>query len=170
MNTYKKPGGEGQLTARVLLARTYVRKKPARAVSGARGQAQQGFPHVVHIGLPALLHARSRRMAETCARLDALMTIMSALDDTCLLHRGGLHALRTAQQGAQRVLRAGGSSTPRGLDLLLQLDRELLRLNASPGGTADLLAATLFLDSIANSALTQNSASHPSGPRPLWKN
>jgi triphosphoribosyl-dephospho-CoA synthase len=53
---------------------------------------------------------------------------------------------------------------------LLQLDKELLKLNASPGGSADLLAATLFLDSIANYAPTQNSANHPSGLRPLWKN
>jgi triphosphoribosyl-dephospho-CoA synthase len=139
-------------------------------VPGARGEAQHGFPHVVHIGLPALHHARSRRVCEQYAQLDALMAIMATLDDTCLLHRGGLRALRTAQQGAQRVLRAGGSSTPRGLDLLLRLDKELLKLNASPGGSADLLAATLFLDSIANYAPTQNSANHPSGLRPLWKN
>jgi triphosphoribosyl-dephospho-CoA synthase len=31
---------------------------------------------------------------------------------------------------------------------LFQLDKDLLQLGASPGGSADLLAATLFLDSI----------------------
>jgi ATP:dephospho-CoA triphosphoribosyl transferase len=36
--------------------------------------------------------------------------------------------------------------TPDGWELLQQLDRDLLALNASPGGSADMLAATLFLD------------------------
>ena len=83
---------------------------------------------------------------ETCARLDALMAIMSSLDDTCLLHRGGRAALDIAQRGARAVLRAGGAASPGGWNLLLQLDRQLVSINASPGGCADLLAACIFLD------------------------
>jgi len=40
--------------------------------------------------------------------------------------------------------------------LLERLDRDLLALNASPGGSADLLAATLFLDFLRNSPSTEN--------------
>ncbi len=138
--------------------------------TGARGEAQQGFPHVVHIGLPALLHARSRGVPENCARLDALMAIMASLGDTCLLHRGGLPALHAAQQGARLVLAAGGASTPRGLALLLQLHAELLRRNASPGGSADLLAATLFLDSISNPSAARKSAAARFEKEDSWKN
>jgi triphosphoribosyl-dephospho-CoA synthase len=115
-------------------------------VRGARGEAARGFPHVVKLGLPALSAARARGIAERYARLDALMAIMSSLDDTCLLHRGGLPALRLAQLGAQRVLRAGGTSCPTGLDALRELDNSLQAVNASPGGSADLLAACLFLN------------------------
>ncbi|MDB5977454.1 MAG: triphosphoribosyl-dephospho-CoA synthase [Nevskia sp.] len=115
-------------------------------VAGARGEAYAGFPHVVDIGLPALRAARERGADETCARLDALMAIMSSLDDTCLLHRGGWPALRTAQSGAAAVLAEGGTSAAEGWRALLRLDAELLALNASPGGCADLLAACLFLD------------------------
>jgi hypothetical protein len=74
---------------------------------------------------------------------------MASLDDTCLLHRGGLPALEAAKHGARTVIDEGGSSTPPGMEALLRLDRELLGLNASPGGSADLLAAALLLDSIA---------------------
>ncbi|ABD90114.1 triphosphoribosyl-dephospho-CoA synthase [Rhodopseudomonas palustris] len=117
-------------------------------VPGARGEAQDGFPHVVGVGLPALQQARSRGVAETFARLDALLAIMAALDDTCLLHRGGHKALETAKSGAAEILRLGGTSTKAGLDALDQLDIDLLELNASPGGSGDLFAATLFLDSL----------------------
>jgi triphosphoribosyl-dephospho-CoA synthase len=117
-------------------------------VSGARGEARDGFPHARLIGLPALDDARARGLGETDAQLDTLVAIIASLDDTCLLHRGGLRALRTAQHGARRVAANGGVAREPGRAAYLQLDRDLLALNASPGGAADLLAATLFLDSL----------------------
>jgi triphosphoribosyl-dephospho-CoA synthase len=139
-------------------------------VSGARGEAQRGFPHVVHVGYPALLTARLRGVPEKWARLDALMAIMAQLDDTCLLHRGGLRAMRAAQRGAQCVLDEGGTSTSRGLARLLELDAELVGMNASPGGSADLLAATLFLDSITCPRDVRGSARVSLGDAESWKN
>lgn len=118
-------------------------------VGGARREAQDGFPHVIGLGLPALLAARAGGIDENSARLDTLLAIMALLDDTCLLHRAGLPGLHAGQHGAQRVLAAGGSSTPSGHAALAELDQQLLSLNASPGGAADLLAATLFLDMLA---------------------
>jgi triphosphoribosyl-dephospho-CoA synthase len=117
-------------------------------VPGARGEAQAGFPHVIHLGLPQLRRARASGYDETSARLDALLAIMASLDDTCLLHRGGRPALEAAQSGARRVLMLGGSGCAAGRRALLELDRELLRRRASPGGAADLLAACLFLDAL----------------------
>jgi triphosphoribosyl-dephospho-CoA synthase len=115
-------------------------------VAGARGQAHAGFPHVVDIGLPALWAARACGADENSAQLDALMAIMSSLDDTCLLYRGGLTALRAAQSGAGAALALGGCARAAGRSALLRLDGRLLTLHASPGGSADLLAACLFLD------------------------
>jgi triphosphoribosyl-dephospho-CoA synthase len=115
-------------------------------VGGARGEAAAAFPHVMEVGLPALAAARRRGATESCARLDALLAIMSSLDDTCLLHRGGWAALEAARGGARHVLSLGGSGTAAGGAALAALDAELLRRNASPGGCADLLAACLFLD------------------------
>jgi triphosphoribosyl-dephospho-CoA synthase len=115
-------------------------------VRGARGEATAGFPHVIAVGLPALRRSRRFGADETCARLDALMAIMSSLDDTCLLHRGGEIALSAAQRGARAVLAAGGAATPAGWTKILELDVRLVALNASPGGCADLLAACIFLD------------------------
>ncbi|WP_159836486.1 triphosphoribosyl-dephospho-CoA synthase [Burkholderia sp. 8Y] len=121
-------------------------------VAGARGEARDGFPHALQIGLPALDDARRRGLTETGARLDALLAIMASLDDTCLLHRGGTKALAVAKDGARRVIEHGGIAHARGSAALARLERDLLALNASPGGAADLLAATLFLDSLGQSS------------------
>ena len=117
-------------------------------VAGARGEALCGFPHVVHVGLPTIRRKRRSGTTEQVARLDALLSIMSSLDDTCLLYRGGRTALAAAKEGAAAVEAAGGTGTTLGRERLGQLDRRLLELNASPGGSADLLAATLFLDAV----------------------
>jgi triphosphoribosyl-dephospho-CoA synthase len=118
-------------------------------VAGARGEAQQGFPHVIDVGLPMLRRRLRHGCSEDVARLDALLAIMSVLDDTCLLHRGGPRALAAAQHGARAALREGGAATTGGMRQLLALDALLLRLDASPGGSADLLSAAIFLDALS---------------------
>ncbi|MEM5345719.1 triphosphoribosyl-dephospho-CoA synthase [Paraburkholderia azotifigens] len=124
-------------------------------VGGARQEAQDGFPHVIGVGLPALHAARAagaKGIGENAARLDTLLAIMASLDDTCLLHRAGLDGLRAGQRGARAVLAAGGTSTAAGRAAFDALEAALLTLNASPGGAADLLAATLFIDKLAHHA------------------
>ncbi|WP_454911527.1 triphosphoribosyl-dephospho-CoA synthase [Stutzerimonas chloritidismutans] len=118
-------------------------------VLGAREQAQHGFPAVIEQGLPQLLASRRGGAGEQNARLDALLAIMTELSDTCVLHRAGLDGLTRMQQGARAVLAAGGCASLAGRRQLRALEGEMLSLRASPGGAADLLAATLFLDRLA---------------------
>lgn len=115
-------------------------------VRGARGEAESGFRHITEFGLPMLKSSRAQELPEEFARLNALIAIMTDLDDTCLLHRGGLTASALAKAGAKSILQLGGTSTPDGFRALCDLDRRLVHLNASPGGSADLLAGVLFLD------------------------
>ena len=89
--------------------------------------------------LPQLRLSRLNGSSETQARLDALMAIMTSLTDTCVLSRAGMEGLDAMQNGARAVLNAGGCATT-------TTALRLFALNASPGGAADLLAATLFLD------------------------
>ena len=115
---------------------------------GAREQAQQGFPAVMNVALPQLQRSRAAGSGEQNARLDALLAIMTTLADTCVLYRAGPEGLQAMQRGAQRVLDAGGSASLAGRRELHELDKQLLALNASPGGAADLLAACLFIDGL----------------------
>ncbi|NCE85014.1 triphosphoribosyl-dephospho-CoA synthase [Pseudomonas sp. Q1] len=113
---------------------------------GAREEAQLGFLSVMQRGLPQLRKSRLQNVGEQNARLDALLAIMTELADTCVLYRAGPEGISAMQQGAQAVLEAGGSATLAGRRRLHELDLQLLALNASPGGAADLLAACLFID------------------------
>ena len=115
---------------------------------GAREEAQLGFPSVIQRALPQLKRSRVAGHGEQNARLDALLAIMTRLADTCVLYRAGEHGLQTMQLGAQAVLDAGGSASLAGRRRLHELDQQLIALNASPGGAADLLAACLFIDRI----------------------
>jgi triphosphoribosyl-dephospho-CoA synthase len=117
-------------------------------VTGAAGQAQAGFPHVRVHALPALRAARRSGADEATARLEALLSLMATLDDTCVLHRGGSAGLRALQAGAQAVVDAGGFRTPEGRRRFTALDDMCLTRRLSPGGSGDLLSATLFLDTL----------------------
>src|SRR5882757_9122829 len=117
-------------------------------VAGARGEALEGFPHVLKVALPTLRRKRSEGATEQVARLDTLLSVMSCLDDTCLLYRGGELALVAAKEGALAVESAGGTATVNGRRQLRQLHVRLLELQVYPGGSADLLAAALFLDAV----------------------
>ncbi|MEV0390521.1 triphosphoribosyl-dephospho-CoA synthase [Nonomuraea sp. NPDC050643] len=115
---------------------------------GARREAETAFPHVTEIALPRLREGRAAGLGEEAAQLDALLAVMSLLDDTCVLHRGGPDGLRVVRLGARRVLAEGGAGTGSGRAALMELDDALRRRRLSPGGSGDLLAAALFLDMV----------------------
>ncbi|MCL7650236.1 triphosphoribosyl-dephospho-CoA synthase [Klebsiella pneumoniae] len=116
---------------------------------GAAGGGRWVSPDVPRLALPQLQQSRARGASEPQAQLDALMAIMTSLSDTCVLSRAGMAGLQAMQQGACEVLAAGGCASFAGRAALARLDAIMLALNASPGGAADLLAATLFLDRVA---------------------
>jgi triphosphoribosyl-dephospho-CoA synthase len=116
-------------------------------LAGARAEAYANFPHVVRVGIPALRAARAAGKSETASRLCSLLSIMAELDDdTCVLYRSGLEGGEVVKAGAKAVLTAGGPGSQEGDAALWRFDRKLLEKRISPGGSADLLAASLFLD------------------------
>ena len=121
-------------------------------VCGAIGEAQEGFPHIRLHALPTLRAAQRSGADEGTARLEALLSLMATLDDTCVLHRGGRAGLRALQAGAQAVLDAGGFGTPEGRRRFTALDEVCLTQRLSPGGSGDLLSATVFLDTLDRGA------------------
>lgn len=121
-------------------------------VAGARGEACRGFPPIREAGLAMLRRARKAGCSERVARLNALLAIMTVLDDTCVLSRAGRAGLLRVQGGAATIIERGGAGTRAGARELARFDGELLSMNASPGGSADLLSATLLIDALENAA------------------
>ena len=124
-------------------------------VNGAKQQAQLGFPAITEHALPTLRLSRLLGHSETEARLNALLSLTAHLTDTCVLSRAGLEGQSLLHQRSNDILALGGVSNPQGYALLEQLDGEMIAVNASPGGAADLLAATLFVDWVEHSELSK---------------
>lgn len=104
---------------------------------GARSEALKGFPHV------------KRAMEELLAgkgKLEVLLGIISRLEDTNLLWRGGKSGLDYVQREAKAILTAPAADHEK---LTRELDRRCIEKNLSPGGAADVFGAALFLSYIA---------------------
>jgi triphosphoribosyl-dephospho-CoA synthase len=123
-------------------------------VKGAKGEAQQGFPHIRQFSLPMLNRSRAIGLTEEKAKLHALLSLIAHLDDTCILHRAGSEGLSFAKKQAAVILESGD------FDLLHQMDEAFIQRNLSPGGSADLLAATLFLDKVSKMLPSVNDVTH----------
>jgi triphosphoribosyl-dephospho-CoA synthase len=82
------------------------------------------------------------------ARLDALLAIMSSLQDTTLLHAAGPAVLKLVQRHAREAVEAGGAATAEGRDILAALDGELRQRALTAAGSSSLLAAAFFLDGL----------------------
>lgn len=117
-------------------------------VTGAKEQAQSGFPMLRHHALPILEQGKKNNDKRTVYLLNTLLSIMSHLTDTCVLTRTNMATLQYMQQASISILNNGGVDTQIGYQALLALDKYMIEKNASPGGAADLLAASILLDSI----------------------
>jgi triphosphoribosyl-dephospho-CoA synthase len=114
-------------------------------VGGARAEAAAGFPHLFEVVLPALAGALRRGACRRAAAVQALLASMAVLPDTNLLWRGGPAGLAFARRGARRLLSAGGVHQRGWEERVRALGADLVARRLSPGGSADLLAAALFV-------------------------
>ena len=108
-------------------------------LTGARGEAAAGFPSVTEIALPVLGAQIARGASLQQASKTALLHLMAAVKDSNIIRRAGMSGQVWVEEQAARLCR---SCTD---DELLALDEEMIRRGISPGGSADLLAVTLFL-------------------------
>jgi len=123
-------------------------------VSGARGQAAAGFPLIVDAALPALRLAIQGGLAVERAAVQALFVLMAELDDTNLLHRGGRTGLDLVRREARNFLSGGGVYATGWRRQAVDLHRLCSARKLSPGGAADLLAATLFVWQLEGGSLS----------------
>ena len=117
-----------------------VRQYVLYGLTGARGQAAEGFPSVRDIGLPVLTQGLDKGLSLNDAGVYALLALMEQVHDSNLIRRGGMEK----QQQLMEQVRKMRKEKP-ALERVRGLDEQLIRDNLSPGGSADLLAFTLFV-------------------------
>lgn len=114
-------------------------------VGGARRQAVNGFPALYKVGLPALIAGERLSSGEAeAARVQCCFALIATLDDTNLLHRGGPDGLEFARRGAAEFIARGGVGRVDWRAEACSLHEAFVERNLSPGGSADLLAMSLF--------------------------
>lgn len=102
--------------------------------SGARGEAESGFRTVFEQGLPQLTVGTNEEALTRC-----FLAIASVNNDTNILYRSGAATLATFQHLCQECL---ANFTEANLGLLASYCKSE---NISPGGSADLLALSIFV-------------------------
>lgn len=117
-----------------------------QGLKGARGEAARGYPLLTEALLPYFrLRADGRESGDDASELllRALVKLMAQLEDTNVVHRGGMGAL-VEHRAYCRELDARELNAEQLIEVLVAYDDELTRRNVSPGGAADLLSLGVF--------------------------
>lgn len=122
-------------------------------VKNALELAQDGFPIIANVALNDYDRFSQNTKYREVTLQNVLVGIIGQLDDTCILYRSDLSTLRKIQYLAKEILQNGGVQTIRGRSLYQYLDRLMMQCKVSPGGSADMLAATIFIQKIVNKKL-----------------
>lgn len=114
-------------------------------LAGARGEAASGYGTVSSVALPVYDRLHAVGFCENTVLLQVLLHLLAVNSDTNLVSRGGLAGLDYVREYARNLLVHGGVFASGGLQNIATFDDELIARNLSPGGSADLLAVTIFL-------------------------
>ena len=135
--------GEKIIAARHSSAATHGNQVYQRyARGGARGEAAAGFPMLYRFGIPTLSRLLHDGHDHERAMIGTLMTLIEKVDDTNLLWRGGEDGLAFAKQSARNFNINGGVAQLGWRSELTGIHRSFVERNLSPGGSADLVAAS----------------------------
>lgn len=109
-------------------------------VDGAMGMARHGYQRLFSDWLPFY----GSLSGDTWQCHKTLLRIMATLDDTNVIHRVGYDMAQQVKAQAGELL---DDFTAAGLEAM---NRRFIEQNISPGGAADMLSLTIFLDSVSN--------------------
>lgn len=113
--------------------------------AGVRGEAQLGYPTIFDHGLPTYHKSVKRGDSEEKALSLALLKLMAKNQDTNVVNRAGLAGLKFVKTEANQILEARFETHQAFERQLEMFDQACIARNISPGGSADLLAATWLL-------------------------
>lgn len=125
-----------------------IRVAQRHGASGAREEIALGLPSVFDVALPALRATLYAGRTAYEARIDTFFSLLAHISDTNIYHRGGTEGALLVREQAQRFIDAGGTAHPDWYDNALACHQLFSAKRLSPGGAADLLAATCLVHEI----------------------
>ena len=117
-------------------------------LSGARGEAESGLSSIIHYALPAYKKSLKNGATTQQAMHHTLLTLLANNNDSNLVSRGGLEGLSFVKARASELLKQKEDRFFCFEKSLVDFDNQLMAKNLSPGGSADLLAATWLINEI----------------------
>lgn len=117
-------------------------------IQGARHEAVAGFPAAKSYGLPVYREVFNETECHESAAVQALFSMMAKLDDTNILWRAGESGLHYVKQVSRDFLSIGGVYADSWRSRAIEIHHAFVQRNLSPGGAADLLGVTLFLNTV----------------------
>ena len=115
-------------------------KRREAGIKGAMQMAKEGYRMLFADWLPYYASVK----ADAYGLQKTLLRIMATLDDTCVIHRVGDERAKAVKAEAESLAEHFD------LDKLRHLCDRFAAEGVSPGGAADMLALTIFMDSIIN--------------------
>jgi triphosphoribosyl-dephospho-CoA synthase len=110
---------------------------------GVRGEVERGIPTVFEYSLKLYKENLNLNLNDRLAH--TLIGIMVICNDTTIIHRHNPETLEKVKEMAKNIIKFGGMNTAQGKEKINDLCIEFIERNISPGGSADLLAVTVFL-------------------------
>ena len=120
-------------------------------VKGIRGEVEEGFATVVKFSYPIfkkLLEDGAHHINDILVQ--TLLHLIQNTQDSNILGRLDMDALKLVQEQAKEAIELGGIFTEKGKEFIKEMDKTFIEKNISPGGSADLLAVTMMLYMIEN--------------------
>lgn len=112
-------------------------------ITGVRGEAEEGIPLAFDLGLKE--YERASDLNENDRLIHTLFHIMSECEDSTILHRQNFHILNYVKETSKEIIDRGGLYNPKMKEDIYILNEKFIQKNISPGGSADILAVTVFL-------------------------
>lgn len=124
-------------------------------ITGARGEAEKGFPSVLNYGLPELRRVSLMGASTNSSHIAALLSIMYNSEDSNVIHRGGYDFWQNEYKEMVKETIQKFDPLSENYLPIENLEERFLRSRISPGGAADLLCCSIFLDLITKPTCQQ---------------
>lgn len=113
---------------------------------GIRGEVEGGFQTVQKQAIPIIRQwSKNRQLSINDLFLQVLMSIMTESEDTNVVIRGGIESLAYTKNVSKEFIKLGGMNQIDAIKKLEIMNIKFVEKNISPGGSADLLAVSIFL-------------------------